>query len=268
LSAGLDGNACMAPGVPRQRYKENLRRQAVEAAHRAEAVPGLPARFVPLPLRHILPLLRPIAPPRDETPPPPLGGIQFRRHHMHDGVGEVLEAAGMIEVEMGEHDVTHILRPKAKLLDAPKRGLLRIKLDIEQVDIKPAQAWVWLTGVFQPEAGIDQNQPAIGFDEQAMTHESAERAPTRAIHQRTADRAEGPAIEVVDAHANLEVSKGSERETLRQDGGFKVSGRVGEHADRWRPFGAWLNRGADPDTKARGPDLSDIGWIAGRHLRL
>jgi len=49
--------------------------------------------------------------------------------HVNGCVREVLDPAGMVEVEMRQHDMPHVQRAKAQLLDLAQRRLLVVELD-------------------------------------------------------------------------------------------------------------------------------------------
>jgi len=58
--------------------------------------------------------------------------------------------------------------------------------------------------IVEPDAGVDQRQPVIGLDQQAVAHHSRPLKNTAgAVHQPTADRAHGAGVEMMDAHDEL-----------------------------------------------------------------
>jgi hypothetical protein len=52
------------------------------------------------------------------------------------------------------------------------------------------------------EARIDENQTAVGFDEQAVANQMPERRVACAVEQAPSDRATAPAIQVMDSHVH------------------------------------------------------------------
>ena len=70
---------------------------------------------VPLPARTVRPLggdvARPLAQARRQ------GGVQLRAEDMHPGLREVADAAGVVEVEVGQHDVGDVLDPVTERQD-------------------------------------------------------------------------------------------------------------------------------------------------------
>jgi hypothetical protein len=56
-----------------------------------------------------------------------LGRARLRAHDVHRRFGEILDSAGMVEVEMGEHDVANVARREAEALDLKQRRLLLLQ---------------------------------------------------------------------------------------------------------------------------------------------
>src|SRR3954465_15132672 len=103
----INGNAGMSHGMAGQRDHQDLRRQSIEIAHRAEAEPALPGGVVETPVPHLVPLLWAVAAAMDEAVSH-LGLLELRTQDMNSRVRKVLEAAGMVEIEMGQYDVAHV----------------------------------------------------------------------------------------------------------------------------------------------------------------
>src|SRR5690606_3179049 len=103
-----DRDAAVPPAMPDQRDKQDLRRQPVEVAHAVEPEPGLAAGPVIPPANAVVPLLRPVALAGDEAVAPAARRLQLRAEDVDRGLGEILDAAGVIEVQMGENDVADI----------------------------------------------------------------------------------------------------------------------------------------------------------------
>src|SRR5690606_22069882 len=97
-------------------------RQCRQRTDAVEAVPGLAfSRLVDLPAITTVPLLRSKA----LTIKP---GALLQRviasalQHVNGGMRKIVQPAGMIEVEMREHDMAHIIGAKTHRFDLPRRG--------------------------------------------------------------------------------------------------------------------------------------------------
>ena len=80
---------------------------------------------------------------------------------------EVADASRMVEVQVGGHDMTHIARAVTQVHDLPQCGLCdfekRPHRKVEQMSEAPR-----LVDILDAEAGVDQNQPIIALDQQAV----------------------------------------------------------------------------------------------------
>ena len=113
--------------------------------------------------------------------------------------GEILDAAGVVEIEMRHDDVPHVARREAESLDLPDRGQPRVEADVVEHDEERADAPIGVAHVLQAEAGIDEDEPLVGLEEQAVTGELRGRAAADAVEYGAAERLHQSAIEVVDA---------------------------------------------------------------------
>src|SRR5688572_3757485 len=105
----------------------------------------------------------------------------------------------MIDVEVRRQDVPHILDAKAELLDLTARSLF----DREQRPRELAELEAELLrmeDVAGAEAGVDEDQPSLRLDQQAVADQarlrvriSADQAPAVGTH--------GGAVQMMDAHA-------------------------------------------------------------------
>jgi hypothetical protein len=196
----VDGHARMAGGMARQGDHEDLGRQSGQAAHRVEPEPALAAPVVEAPVAHLVPLLGTIAPPPDEAVAA-LRGFRLRLQHVHGGLGEILQAARMVEIQMGQHDVAHVPGREAPGRHLRQGGVAVLEPDPVHVDEERAQAPVRVLHVPGAEAGIHQDEAArVRLHQQAVAHQLRGRAATHPIPQPAADRAHAAAIEMVDAH--------------------------------------------------------------------
>jgi hypothetical protein len=123
---------------------------------------------------------------------------------MDGGVREVLKAAGMVEVEMGQDDVADVAVVEAERLDLAVRGLLLAQPNVEHRSHRagdPRRMTVGVIDVAQAVTRVDQHQPVrIGLDQQAMADEAPGQPDTAPVEQGAAERAIGAAIEMMDAH--------------------------------------------------------------------
>jgi hypothetical protein len=154
--------------------------------------------------RDVVELHGPVATPADEAAPLVLGGVLLRLHHVHPGLGEVLQSAGVVEVEVGQDDVAHVLGIEPQPLHLADRGLFLAKAYVEQGMKGAAEARVRLAHILQAVAGVDQHQAvAIGLDQQALADDASEQAFAEAVEDGTAEGAVGAAVQVVDPQADL-----------------------------------------------------------------
>jgi hypothetical protein len=76
-------------------------------------------------------LARPVSVARHEAFARTGRGAEFLVHHVDGGAGEILEAAGMIEIEMRQQDVAYVRGRKAQPFHLADGGLFLAKLDVE-----------------------------------------------------------------------------------------------------------------------------------------
>ncbi len=95
------------------------------------------------------------------------GRAKFGGENMDRSVGEVADSSRVVEVEMRRHDVTNIARAVAQIRDLPQRRLGDVKARphhcVEQESEPPR-----LVDILDPEAGVDQDQPVVALDQQAV----------------------------------------------------------------------------------------------------
>ncbi|MEH3103643.1 MAG: hypothetical protein PGN12_07025 [Sphingomonas phyllosphaerae] len=195
----------MSPGVAGQRHHQDLGRQSVQIAHRVEAEPALAARAVALPALHIVELPRPPTVARDDAGTRTGGVVIFALHDVDGGVREVLQPAGMIEVEMRRDDVPHVAGTMAARLDLSDRRVAFVEPDVEHHP--PWQgdpgigAVVRMRDVAQAVTGVDQHQPVrVGFDQQTMTDDPPQGAKTAPVEQCTVERTVCSAVQMENSH--------------------------------------------------------------------
>src|SRR3546814_9642814 len=120
-----DGNARVAARVTSQWHQQDLVVAIAERAYRIETIPVFTGDAVRLPLRTVRPEPRFIALLFHECLWR-LRGTQLRRMQMHGRVREIGERAGMIEVQMREHDVVNVAGGNTARLDLRERRLCEI----------------------------------------------------------------------------------------------------------------------------------------------
>ena len=195
-------HADMAVRVALQRHKQKIGRQAFEVAHAVEAHPRLARRAgIRMPLLMRGPLLRPEA-LAVQPGALLLGVLALGGHHVHARVGEIVQPAGMVEIEVGHHDVANVARVEAHALDLADRGHLLAEIRCDQAEEEAREPAVRIANVAQAHAGVDEDESVRRLHQQAVRGEVAafhhrRREP---VHQPPAERAGGDAVEVVDLH--------------------------------------------------------------------
>ena len=89
---------------------------------------------------------------------------------------------------MGRHDVAHVAWPVAQIHDLPQRGLgdlePRPHHDVEQMSEPPR-----LVDVLDAEPGVDEDQPVIALDQEAVAAQRRRRQqPASATEKSPARR--------------------------------------------------------------------------------
>ena len=95
------------------------------------------------------------------------GRAKFVGENMDCGVGEIAQSTGVVEVEMGRHDVANIAWAVAQIHDLPERRLGDIepwpRHRVEQETEPPR-----LVDILDPEPGIDQDEAVFALDQEAV----------------------------------------------------------------------------------------------------
>jgi hypothetical protein len=135
-----------------------------------------------------------------------LGRRALAAEHVHRRPREVVEPAGMIEVQVREHDVPHVARVEAELLDLPYRGHLLAQLGLHQEEEEARQPTPRIRDVAQSVAGVDEHQPARRLEEETVRRQPpTDRVEREAVHEQSAQRTSRDAVEVMHAHGNARV---------------------------------------------------------------
>jgi hypothetical protein len=115
---------------------------------------------IPIPLHLPIPLTVELAALRSR-------GVQLGAEHVHRRVREIFDAAGVVEVEMRQHDVANIARRETEVFDLPQSGIRVAQPDTIGKSKKRAEP-SRLRHVAHAEPGVDEHQPDFGLDQQAM----------------------------------------------------------------------------------------------------
>ena len=210
-----DGDAGVAERVTEQRHEHDLGRQPLEVAHALEAVPALACHaIVRGPPLVAAPLLGAVA-LAIERGALAHGILDLGTQHVHGRRGKIVEAAGVVEVEMGQHDVAHVGRAVAQCLDLAHGRQLLAKVRIEQAQEEPREPLRGISYVGEAVARIEQHEATVGLDEHAMARKLAAYVVRAQIHQPAAERARGDAVEVVHAHASTRSKSPASRPQAR-----------------------------------------------------
>jgi hypothetical protein len=83
----------------------------------------------------LLPVTRP-----DKTTMWHEGVVPFLLQHAYGGIGKVVQSAGMVKIEMRQHDVLHVCRLKTQSFELPQRRHFYPKIRAKQCQEKAAEA--------------------------------------------------------------------------------------------------------------------------------
>lgn len=197
------GNAGMAPGMPCQRDEKDFGREALKIAYGVETKPRLAtAQRVERPVRCIVPLLGTIAFARHErTALAFVGDLLLACGDVYACVGEILNTACVIEIEMCDDDVPDVAWIEAKPTDLRNRGFLGSQLRPVQRDKEAGEAIARSSDILRAIARIDEHQAIIGLDQKAVAYQVSGDPGAVAIEQVPADGAARATIEMVNLHA-------------------------------------------------------------------
>ena len=135
--------------------------------------------------------------------------LELGREQVDLGLGEVGQAAGVVEVEVGGDDLADVGGAEAERFELPQRRRPLARLGIHH-QAEGAAELTWLAGVLDPEPGVDEHQPVAGLDRQAVADDVGPLQPAAlAVDQPPPVRAERPAVEVMHPHPGAECSAAS-----------------------------------------------------------
>ncbi len=167
----LNRHARMPAGMAVQWNEENLGWQANKVAHRVKTEPRLPRRFVELPLGSVRPLRLAVA--LSLLGASMFGAVFFALHQMNHGPREIAHAARVVQVEVGEHDVTNVLGVKPMLLHLANRGFAGVELGSNHGNEESPDSLPRVHHVGRAESGIDQHHTGVRLDQKAVAHKLA-----------------------------------------------------------------------------------------------
>ena len=101
--------------------------------------------------------------------------LELGGEHVDLGLGEVGQAAGVVEVEVGGDDVADVAGGEAERLELRQRRRLDSRPRPHQRP-KTGPSWRGLRASVDAEAGVDEDQPVVGLDRQAVADDVG-RAP-------------------------------------------------------------------------------------------
>ena len=183
-----DRHARVAAGVPDQGHQQD-----VVGQHRdgLEALPGLALDVVGLPPRDVGPVRGEVAEPLAEHRVH--GRVVLGPPDVHRRVREVGQAAGVVRVEVGQHDVGDVAGREPQRRHLRRRRLGRVEDRADQEHERPAQPGGALLDVGDPDAGVHEREPVGPLDEQAVGDQVAGHHGG----QLTTQGPHRPAVEVV-----------------------------------------------------------------------
>lgn len=131
------------------------------------------------------------------------GGIHLALQHVHLGLRKIRQAPGVVEIQVGEDDMAHVLGGETEPVQLFQRGVARLQADVFEHPEEPAEAITRTLHVAAAEAGIHQHQPVLlGLEQQAMANQLRRQPLAEAIEQGAAERAHAAAVQVMDAHGH------------------------------------------------------------------
>jgi hypothetical protein len=114
------------------------------------------------------------------------GPLRFGGGDMDLGVRKVGKPADMVEVEVRDHDVAHVVSVEAQSFDLAGGRFLRVENRFNDVPRRSESPGI--CAILQPETGVDKDHTVVCFDQQHVAH------------QRGSGHIHRPAVEVMDLH--------------------------------------------------------------------
>ena len=116
---------------------------------------------------------------------------------------EVGQAPGVVEVQVGRHDVADVVDAEAEVGDLPQGCLRDFEPRPRQCGEQGAEP-LGIGHVLDPEPGVDEDEAVLALDQQAMAAHRRDRPrAAAAAEQPPAARAQRPAVEMVNSHRRI-----------------------------------------------------------------
>lgn len=167
----LNRDAAVAARVAVQRDEEDFGRKPAKRSNAGKAVPRLAFGLVAFPSRLVRPLHGAKSLSREKVGRID-GGLLFTLKKMNRRVRKVGETARVIDVQVCEHNMPDVFRRIAERPELMQRGVGELKLRLKE-PAKRTETRFGRRDVVRAKAGIDEDEPLAGFDEQAVTHHFA-----------------------------------------------------------------------------------------------
>src|SRR5579862_2574072 len=87
-------------------------------------------------------------------------GVELHAAHVHLRRREIAQAAGVIGIEVREHDVAHVLALEAEPLQLRERGLALVEARAQE-QLRRAEPPPRVAHVGYAEAGVDEHEIAL-----------------------------------------------------------------------------------------------------------
>ncbi len=162
-AALLDCDAAVSERMTEERNQQDFRRETQRYRSSIQSEPVSLRWPIGTPTRSMFELARDVSP---MTRP---GVGQLFLGHMHRRVRKVSESARVIGIAMREHDVAHLLGPKAKALNSPDSGIRFVELKPRHVDQLLPQPFHRILYIQQANACINQGQATLILQQETMT---------------------------------------------------------------------------------------------------
>jgi hypothetical protein len=152
--------------MPSKRNQQNIRRHADQLADAIETEPSFSFERIALPSEIVGPLDRAVS-AAVEKPSLRSRGVQFRAEDVDCCLGKIHDPAGMIEIKMREHNVAHVGGFVPEAFELAQSGVLFAQPYAIGYPEEPAEP-LRLRHITRPETGIDENEPDVGLDQEAV----------------------------------------------------------------------------------------------------
>ena len=191
-----DGHARVSEGVAGERDQQDLGVARGQGLDAVEPEPLLARDLVLDPAGSMSPVGRDVA--LAFAPTRVHRRLQLAPEQVDFGLGEVGQAAGMVEVEVGGDHMAHVVRIKAALTDLGDRGLTGAGARTDE-RVEERAELARIARIVEAEACVDQDQTVRALDQQAVADEPRLGQESAAAGQLTrTTRAHRAAVEVMD----------------------------------------------------------------------